>query len=160
MPFLQLVRPAGLYLYSRRVPRGSAGFSIIILERRVAVRGLLTLRMPSEMSGQDVGWMAIEVVAPVVVAPGGAGIGMACSVLDVLQRDPCAQCLRDRRYLPWIRSIAWSERILGAEAREAHETRVSDADREARLPSRFCGACRWAWARGALPALGVIGWCP
>ena len=24
-----------------------------------------------------------------------------------------------RRYLPWIRSIAWSERIFGVEAREA-----------------------------------------
>jgi hypothetical protein len=56
--------------------------------------------MPSEMSGQDVGWMAIEVVAPVVVAAGGAGIGMAGSVLDVLQRDPCAQGLRDKRLSP------------------------------------------------------------
>ena len=40
--------------------------------------------------------MAIEVVAPVVVPPGGAGIGMAGSVLHVLQRDPCAQGLRDK----------------------------------------------------------------
>ena len=63
--------------------------------------------------------MAIEVVAPVVVAPGCARIGMAGSVLHVLQRDPCAQGLRDTGYLPWIRSIAWSERIFGVEAREA-----------------------------------------
>ena len=75
--------------------------------------------MPFEMSGQDVGWMAIEVVAPVVVASGRAGIGMAGSVLHVLQGNPCAQGLRDRRYLPWIRSIAWSERFFGVEAREA-----------------------------------------
>ena len=62
------------------------------VERRVVeVCSLSAFRMPSEMSGQDVGWMAIEVVAPVVVAQGGAGIGMAGSVLHVLQRDPCAQ---------------------------------------------------------------------
>jgi hypothetical protein len=47
--------------------------------RAVEVCSLSALRMPSEMSGQDVGWMAVEVVAPVVVAPGGAGIVMAGS---------------------------------------------------------------------------------
>ena len=60
------------------------------------VCSLSALRMPFEMSGQDVGWMAIEVVAPVVVAPGCARIGMAGSVLHVLERDPCAQGLRDK----------------------------------------------------------------
>ena len=71
------------------------------MERRVVeVCSLSALRMPSEMSGQDVGRMAIEVVAPMVVAPGGAGIGMAGSVLHVMQRDPCAQGLRDETLSP------------------------------------------------------------
>ena len=96
----------------------------------------------AEAAGQGEGGVPVEVVPGAVVAAGGAGVGVPGEVLHVAERNTGVQCGGDRRYLPWIRSIAWSECIFGAEAREANETRVSEADREARLPSRFCGACR------------------
>ena len=71
------------------------------------------------MGGHLVGGVSVEVVPGAVVAAGGAGVGVAHGVLDVLQRDAVAEQLGGEAYLPWIRSIAWSERVFGVEAREA-----------------------------------------
>ena len=67
--------------------------------------------------------MAVEVVAAVVVAAGRAGVGVSGRVLNVLERHAGREGLGDRRYLPWIRSIAWSVAILVVEARGPREAR-------------------------------------
>src|SRR5664279_5089653 len=74
---------------------------------------------PVELGGHFVGGVAVQVVPGAVVAAGGAGVGVAHGVLEVLQRHAVAEQFGGLAYLPWIRSIAWSERIFGVEAREA-----------------------------------------
>jgi hypothetical protein len=75
------------------------------------------------MSGQDVGWMAVEVVAAVVVAPGRAGVSVSGRVLDVLERHAGGEGLGDAGYLHWILRSAWWERVLTVEAHGPREAR-------------------------------------
>jgi len=77
----------------------------------------------AESAGQGVGGVPVQVMPRAVVAAGGAGVGVPGEVLHVPERNPRIQGGGDLAYLPWIRSIAWSERIFGVEARESRETR-------------------------------------
>ena len=82
------------------------------------------------------------------------------SSLMMSESTPASFKVLPNGYLPWIRSIAWSERIFGVEAREAREARGERRGSRSSAAVAVLRCVPVAWAHGELSCLGVIGWCP